>query len=78
MKRWRDSHPNYFRYEESKGIEWLETQRKRAKAWREKNGDKLKAYRQAHSQEYRDYMRDYMRRYRQKQRGAESTGPVSA
>ena len=68
MKVWREKNPNYFKYDESKGLVWLETQRKRSKIWREENPDKVRAYRQAHSQEYRRYMREYMRQYRQKKK----------
>ena len=64
MKAWREKHPTYFKYDESKGLAWLETQRKRSKVWREKNPDKIRSYRVAHSEEYRKYMREYMRVYR--------------
>lgn len=70
MRSWRKKHPNYFKYDESKGQEWIQMQRRRSKVWREKNPDKVRAYRQAHGTEYRDYMREYMRRYRQKKRDA--------
>ena len=69
MKVWREKNPNYFKYDESKGMAWLETQRKRSKNWREKNPDKIRSYRQAHHMEYREYMREYMRQYRQKRKG---------
>lgn len=79
MKAWRERNPNYFKYDESKGLVWLETQRKRSKTWREKNPDKVKAYRQNHSTEYRNYMRDYMRRYRDKRKAdGASTAPEAA
>ncbi len=68
MSEWRKRNPNYFKYDESKGMQWLENQRKRSKQWREKNPDKVRSYRQAHSQEYRTYMRDYMRRYRERKK----------
>ena len=76
MKAWRAKNPNYFKYDESKGAQWLETQRKRSRLWRSKNPDKVRAYRQEHSQEYREYMREYMRRYREKKRIPEP--PASA
>ena len=66
MKLWREKNPNYFKYDESKGPVWLETQRRRSKLWREKNPDKVHSYRQAHTAEYRQYMKEYMRRYREK------------
>ena len=72
MKVWREKNPNYFKYDESKGPGWLDTQRKRSKLWREKNPDKVRAYRQAHNEEYRNYMREYMRKYRQTKTGAVS------
>lgn len=68
MRLWRQRNPNYFKYDESKGPVWLETQRRRSKLWREKNPDKVRSYRMAHSQQYREYMRDYMRKYRAKKR----------
>jgi len=68
MKLWRQRNPNYFKYDESKGLAWLETQRRRSKIWREKNPDKVRLYRQNHVSEYRDYMREYMRRYRDKKK----------
>lgn len=70
MKVWREKNPNYFKYDESKGVIWLETQRKRSKIWRSKNPEKVKAYRQTHLSEYRQYMRDYMRRYREQRKQA--------
>jgi hypothetical protein len=70
MKLWRERNPNYFKYDESKGLAWLETQRRRSKVWREKNPDKVRSYRQAHSAQYREYMREYMRQYREKKRVA--------
>ena len=77
MQVWRKKNPNYFKYDESKGLEWLELQRKRSKLWRDKNPDKVRSYRVAHNQEYRQYMRDYMRQYRQKQKNesASTTAP---
>lgn len=76
MKEWRSRHPDYFKYDESKGQEWLDLQRRRSKLWRQKNPDKVRSYRQAHSQEYRDYMRDYMRRYRERKKsGPPAPGP---
>lgn len=66
MKVWRQSHPDYFKFDESKGSEWLETQRQRSREWRRSNPDKVKAYRQKHLGEYRRYMREYMRKHRQK------------
>lgn len=73
MKLWRQKNPDYFKYDESKGLVWLETQRKRSKAWRVKNPQKVRAYRQSHYETYRAYMRDYMRRYRQKNEGPPKT-----
>ena len=72
MKGWRERNPNYFKYDESKGVEWLQLQRQRSKLWRDKNPTKVRSYRAAHSQEYRQYMRTYMRQYSQKQKGASS------
>ena len=77
MKVWRKKNPNYFKYDESKGAEWLQTQRQRSKLWRDKNPNKVKSYRLAHSQEYRQYMRSYMRQYRQKQKGSPAASPTS-
>ena len=68
MGAWRKKNPNYFKYDESKGLEWLELQRRRSKLWRDKNPEKVRSYRTAHSQEYRQYMREYMRQYRQKRK----------
>ena len=68
MKLWREKNPNYFKYDESKGLDWLEAQRKRSKLWREKNPDKVRSYRMMHSADYRQYMREYMRQYREKKR----------
>ena len=68
MKIWRKKNPNYFKYDELKGMEWLELQRKRSKLWRDKNPDKVRSYRLTHNQEYRQYMRIYMRQYRQKRK----------
>jgi len=70
MRVWRERNPNYFKYDESKGLVWLETQRRRSKAWREKNPDKVRAYREQHLGEYREYMRGYMRQYREKKKPA--------
>lgn len=78
MRVWRERNPNYFKYDESKGIAWLEVQRKRSKVWREKNPDKVRAYRQAHGEEYRRYMREYMRTYRlSKKKPAAPSPPAS-
>lgn len=66
MKSWRSSNPNYFKYDESKGVEWLQAQRERSRQWRHQNPEKVQSYRQSHIDEYRNYMRDYMRRYREK------------
>lgn len=75
MRAWRQSHPNYFKFDESKGAEWLETQRQRSRVWREKNPDKVRAYRQKNIEEYRRYMREYMRRHRQmKKAGPDAAG----
>ena len=68
MRVWREKNPNYFKYDESKGMEWLETQRRRSKVWRQNNPDKVKVYRQTHLSEYRGYMRAYMRRYRERKK----------
>lgn len=65
MRAWRQKNPNYFKYDESKGPVWLETQRKRSRVWREKNPEKIKLYRHTHQAEYRRYMKEYMRRYRE-------------
>lgn len=78
MKQWREANPNYFKYDESKGLAWLEMQRKRSKVWREKNPDKVKLYRKEHIDQYRQYMREYMRSYREKKKqgpGSEGSGP---
>lgn len=69
MRVWRKNNPNYFKYDESKGMQWLENQRRRSKLWRDKNPDKVRSYRSAHSQEYREYMREYMRQYRLQKKG---------
>ena len=69
MRVWRKKNPNYFKYDESKGLDWLQMQRRRSKQWRDKNPDKVRSYRQSHNQEYRAYMRDYMRQYRQRRSG---------
>ena len=76
MRVWREKNPNYFKYDESKGMEWLETQRRRSKVWREKNPDKVKEYRRTHLSEYREYMREYMHRYRERRKMLE-TPPAS-
>ncbi len=68
MRVWREKNPNYFKYDESKGIEWLKTQRQRSKIWRESNPEKVKDYRQTHLTEYREYMRGYMRQYRERKK----------
>jgi hypothetical protein len=78
MRQWRERNPNYFKYDESKGLAWLEVQRKRSKIWREKNPDKVRAYRQSHSEEYRRYMRDYMRQYRLNKKKSVPSPPASA
>ena len=75
MKVWRDKNPNYFKYDESKEPGWIETQRRRSKQWREKNPDKVRAYRVAHGEEYRNYMREYMRKYRQAKSPATEANP---
>ena len=77
MRNWRKKNPNYFKYDESKGIEWLEMQRRRSKLWRDKNPEKVRSYRQAHSDEYRSYMRQYMRQYRQRRRDGGSATAVA-
>ena len=77
MKVWREKNPNYFKYDESKDPGWIETQRKRSKLWREKNPDKVRAYRHAHSEEYRNYMREYMRKYRMAKSAAVDMAPPS-
>ncbi len=74
MREWRQRHPSYFKYDETKGAEWLRTQRDRSKVWRQRNPDKIRNYRQSHIQEYRQYMRDYMRRYRERQKQLLETG----
>jgi hypothetical protein len=79
MKQWREANPNYFKYDESKGMAWLEMQRRRSKQWREKNPEKVRSYRKEHIDEYRQYMREYMRSYREKkkQSGPENGQGVS-
>ncbi|MBF0253608.1 MAG: hypothetical protein HQL11_00545 [Candidatus Omnitrophica bacterium] len=80
MKDWRASHPNYFKYDESKGAEWLKTQRERSRVWRERNPEKIRAYRQSHLEEYRNYMREYMRKYRDRKKqspGSPEASPES-
>ena len=79
MKLWRQKYPNYFKYDESKGPEWVAEQRRRSKVWREKNPDKVRAYRVAHTSEYRAYMREYMKQYREKRKSSqapEANGPA--
>ena len=79
MKTWREKNPNYFKYDESKGVNWIETQRKRSRLWRQSNPEKIKSYRQSHLDEYRAYMREYMRQYREKKKpAAPPQGPVSS
>ena len=68
MKLWRQRNPSYFKYDESKGLVWIQTQRNRSKVWREKNPEKIRSYGQAHHSEYRQYMRNYMRDYRAKKK----------
>ena len=68
MREWRSQHPDYFKYDETKGEGWLKAQRDRSRNWRRQNPDKIRQYRQDHLEEYRNYMRDYMRKYRQKKR----------
>ena len=75
MRIWRERNPNYFKYDESKGLVWLETQRKRSKLWRERNPDKVKQYRVTHNRQYREYMREYMRKYREEKRKTAPTPP---
>ncbi len=77
MKVWRERNPNYFKYDESKGLAWLETQRKRSKVWRQSNPEKVRSYRKEHLSEYREYMRDYMRRYREKKKMSSPGEPPS-
>ena len=77
MRPWCKKNPNYFKYDESKGLEWLELQRKRSKLWRDKNPEKVRSYRVSHSQEYREYMRSYMRQYRQKRKGQSTVSSPS-
>ena len=78
MRVWRQKNPNYFKYDESKGMEWLETQRRRSKQWREKNPDKVKVYRESHLPEYRRYMREYMHRYRERKKALQPPPPPPA
>ena len=75
MRQWREKNPNYFKYDESKGMEWLQTQRDRSKIWRQKNPDKVKVYRQTHLPEYRRYMREYMRQYRERKKMMDAPPP---
>lgn len=74
MKEWREKHPDYFKYDESKGEEWLKTQRDRSRQWRQRNPDKIREYRQTHLEDYRNYMRDYMKKYRDRKR-SQGAGP---
>ncbi len=77
MRSWRAKNPNYFKYDESKGFQWLEAQRKRSREWRQRNPEKVRAYRQAHGEEYRQYMRAYMQKYRdRKKTGPSAPGPA--
>ena len=76
MRAWRERNPNYFKYDESKGIAWLETQRNRSRSWRLKNPDKVRSYRERHLQEYREYMRGYMRQYRDKKKTVSPPPPT--
>lgn len=76
MRVWREGHPRYFKYDESKGQEWLDAQRKRSKLWRQRNPDKVSAYRHTHHEEYRRYMREYMRQYRESKKSPQEP-PVS-
>ncbi len=76
MRTWREKNPNYFKYDETKGLEWLNTQRERSRVWREKNPDKVKTYRQTHLSEYRQYMRDYMRQYRERKKMLDAPGAL--
>ena len=75
MRLWREKYPNYFKYDESKGPEWVSQQRRRSKIWREKNPEKVLLYRSAHLKEYREYMREYMRKYRVKKSQADTQKP---
>ena len=77
MRLWRKKNPNYFKYDESKGLPWLELQRRRSKVWRAKNPDKVRSYRSTHGREYREYMRAYMRDYRQKKKSPPEFSDVS-
>lgn len=70
MRQWRERNPQYFKYDESKGLVWLETQRNRSRVWRERNPDKVRQYRQTHNAAYREYMKEYMRRYRERKKEA--------
>ena len=72
MKQWRQSHPNYFKFDETKPVEWIQKQRERSKQWRQSNPDKVRAYRQIHLEDYRQYMRDYMRQYRQSKKNSQA------
>lgn len=79
MRVWRQKNPNYFKYDESKGQEWIDTQRRRSREWRQNNPDKVRSYRSAHLEEYRRYMREYMRAYREKKKSSPSpdgAGPI--
>ena len=68
MKEWREKHPDYFKYDESKGEAWLQTQRERSRQWRQRNPDKIRSYRQSHLEGYRTYMREYMKKYRDRKK----------
>lgn len=75
MKQWRQSHPNYFKFDETKPAEWIQKQRERSKLWRQSNPDKVRAYRQVHLNDYRQYMREYMRQYRQNKKSGDEPTP---
>jgi hypothetical protein len=78
MRDWRNKHPNYFKYDESKGEDWLKVQRERSKQWRMRNPDKIRAYRQTHLSEYRNYVRDYMKNYRANRKSEKSSSEKPA
>ncbi len=75
MKAWRERNPNYFKFDESKSVIWLETQRSRSKVWRTRNPEKVKGYRQSHLEEYRRYMKEYMRQYRERKKPSTPPSP---
>lgn len=77
MKEWREKHPDYFKYDESKGEEWLKTQRERSRQWRQRNPDKIRTYRQTHLDDYRNYMREYMKKYRDRKRAQGGSGAAA-